>query len=306
MQKSNQKTVLKIATLVVMWGLAWSAIKIGLTDAPPVLYAAIRTLLGGLVLLPVAMRNTSAFAFRQKWRIYLIASAFNVALFFGLQTIALYFLPSGLLAVLVYLQPILVGLFAPIWLGETMSVGKAIGLVLGFLGVASISIESLTGHTSLTGIVLGVVAAVSWALGTVYLKKVQGHVDLIWLVTVQFILGGLALTGVGSVMEHWSSIHWTLLLAASEGYTSVIGVSLSWILWLDLMRAGEISRLSAWIFFVPLLSVAVGVLFLHEAFTSSLVVGLVLDVFGIYLVNRTPSKPQTLRKRERSESNLSG
>jgi len=50
------------------------------------------------------------------------------------------------------------------------------------------------------------------------------------------------------------------------------------------------SRVAAYVFFVPLASVAIGALVLDERLSASLFIGLVLVVVGIYLVNRTPRK----------------
>jgi drug/metabolite transporter (DMT)-like permease len=69
-----------------------------------------------------------------------------------------------------------------------------------------------------------------------------------------------------------------------------VGTALAWILWLGLVRAGEASRVSAYVFFVPLVSVLLGALFLSESLSSLLLVGAALVVSGIYLVNRQGSQ----------------
>jgi drug/metabolite transporter (DMT)-like permease len=58
------------------------------------------------------------------------------------------------------------------------------------------------------------------------------------------------------------------------------------VLWLGLIRAGEASRVAAYVFFVPLVAVVLGALFLGETVGLSLLVGAALVVSGIYLVNR--------------------
>jgi drug/metabolite transporter (DMT)-like permease len=75
-------------------------------------------------------------------------------------------------------------------------------------------------------------------------------------------------------------------------YTAFIGTALAWVLWLGLVRAGEASRVAAYVFFVPLVSVLLGALFLGETLSPLLLVGAALVVCGIYLVNRreTPEK----------------
>lgn len=289
---TKRNTVLTIIGLVLLWGFSWSAIKYGLNYAPPILYAGIRTLAGGLLLLLPSLARKKQLHLRKNLPIYLISSLLNVVLFFGLQTVGLYFLPSGLLSVLVYLQPILVGFLAWLWLGESLSIAKIAGLILGFLGVATVSFESLTGHTSLAGILIAIAAGLFWAIGTVYIKRVQGRVDMLWLVSIQFIVGGIVLLAGGSTVESWSSIQWNWQFFASMFYSAVFGVSLSWVMWLKLVHAGEVSRVSSYIFVVPLLSVVIGTVLLHEAFSMFLLLGLIFIATGIYLANR----PQRTRQ----------
>ncbi|MCR8634327.1 DMT family transporter [Paenibacillus radicis (ex Xue et al. 2023)] len=60
----------------------------------------------------------------------------------------------GLFSVIVYLQPVLVAIFAWMWLGERMSILKVVGLLLGFLGVTVVSVQGFYGYISLLGIAL--------------------------------------------------------------------------------------------------------------------------------------------------------
>jgi O-acetylserine/cysteine efflux transporter len=76
---------------------------------------------------------------------------------------------------------------------------------------------------------------------------------------------------------------------ASLLYSSLLGTAVAWLLWLGLVRAGEASRVSAYIFFVPLVAVLIGAIFLDETLSPSLLVGAVLVVAGIYLANGQPS-----------------
>ena len=77
---------------------------------------------------------------------------------------------------------------------------------------------------------------------------------------------------------------------ASLLYSGLVGTGLAWVLWLGLVRAGEASRVAAYVFFVPLVSVVIGAIFLDERLNLSLLVGAALVVGGIYLANRTPAR----------------
>ena len=280
--------ILAFALLVMFWGSAFTTIKIALGYSPPVLFAGTRTLSCGAVMAVAALVWGGSANLRRDWPIYLLLAAFNVVGFMGLQTFAVMYMPSGSAAVVIYLQPILVGLLAFLVLGESLSPAKVVGLLLGFSGVVAVSAGSFSGASLGTplGVVFAVGSAVSWALGTVYFKKYGERLSMLWSVALPFLLGGLFLTGLGLVVEPFSAIYWNQTFVASWLYTVLAGTALAWMLWLGLVRAGEASRVAAYVFFVPLVSVLLGVLFLGEPLSPWLLVGAALVVSGIYLVNR--------------------
>jgi len=279
---------LAFALLVVFWGSAFTTIKVALGYAPPVLFAGTRTLLCGAVMTLAALVWGGSANLRRDWAIYLLLAGFNVVGFMGLQTFAVLYMPSGWAAVVIYLQPILVGLLAFLILGEYLSTTKVVGLLSGFSGVVVVSAGSLSGASLGTplGGAFGMGSAGGWGFGTVYFKKYGERLSTLWAVALPFSLGGIFLTGLGLVLEPFSDISWNQTFVASWLYTVLVGTALAWMLWLGLVRAGEASRVSAYVFFVPLVSILLGVLFLGEPLSPWLLVGAILVVSGIYLVNR--------------------
>ncbi|WP_046227444.1 DMT family transporter [Paenibacillus dauci] len=277
-----------IAALVFLWGISWSIYKLALDYTPPLLFAGLRTLGGGVLLMLILLPRRRLIRWHANWKAYVISAILNVVLFYGLQTLGLLYMPSGLFSVLVYLQPVLVGLFAWMWLGESMSPLKIIGLILGFAGVISVSAGGFSGHVAVIGVVLALVTALSWALGTVYIKKANQKVDALWMVAFQCTLGGLVLTASGSATESWSAITWNAPYLIGLIFGIIFGIALSWIIYFTLVGAGDASKVASYTFLVPLLSVFIGTLILHEPFTWFLLLGLVLIGISIYLVNRKP------------------
>jgi drug/metabolite transporter (DMT)-like permease len=277
--------------LVLFWGSAFAVVKVGLGYSPPLLFAGLRSLTGGLAMVLAAVMWGGSPRLGRDWPVFLLLTLFNVALFIGLQTYAIVYLPSGSAAVLVYLQPILVGLLAWPILGETLTAAKVAGLLLGFSGIVAVSAGSFSGSVgalSPLGVTLGATSALCWALGTVFFKKYEARVSTLWAVALPFVAGGLMLTVVGLVVEDWGSITWTGTFVSSMLYSGVIGISLAWVIWFALVRAGEASRVASYIFFVPLTAVLIGVLFLDEPLGYTLLVGAAFVISGIYLVNRQP------------------
>jgi O-acetylserine/cysteine efflux transporter len=285
--------VLAFSLLVLFWGSSFAVVKIGLEYSSPVLFAGLRTLIGGIAMVMAAFLWGGSPNLRRDWPVFLLLGFFNVVLFIGLQTYAILYLPSGSAAVLVYLQPILVGLLAWLILGETLTAAKVLGLLLGFSGIVAVSAGSFSGAEnaiSPVGVVLGAGSAFFWALGTVYFKKYEARVSTLWAVAVPFLVGGAILTALGLLVEPWSEVSWTGEFVASLMYSSLVGISLAWVIWFALVRAGEASRVASYIFAVPLTAVLIGVVFLDEPLGYTLLIGAAFVVCGIYLVNREPRR----------------
>ena len=283
--------VLAFALLVIFWGSSFAVVKVGLGYSSPLLFAGLRSLTGGLAMILVAILWGGSPSLRRDWLVFLLLALFNVALFIGFQTYAIVYLPSGSAAVLVYLQPILVGLLAWPILGERLTVAKVVGLVLGFSGIVAVSAGSFSGSVgalSPLGVTFGATSALCWALGTVFFKRYEARVPTLWAVAVPFVAGGAVLTAVGLLVESWEGITWNRPFVASMLYSGVIGISLTWVIWFALVRAGEASRVASYIFAVPLTAVLIGVLFLDEPLGYTLLIGAAFVVSGIYLVNREP------------------
>ncbi len=283
--------MLAFAVLVLAWSSSFSVVKVGLDYAPPVLFAGLRTLLSGIIMTAVALAWGGNPNLRRDWRVFAYLGIFNVVLFIGAQTFAVLYLPSGTAAVLIYLQPILVGVLAWTVLGEPLTATKVFGLLLGFAGIVAVSSAGLldaAGEVTLVGVVSGVASALFWALGTVGFKKYEARISTLWAVALPFLLGGAVLTTLGLSLERLSDISWTGPLVSSVLYSAFVGTGLAWLLFFGLVRAGEASRVASFIFVVPLAAVVIGAVLLDETLGLPLLAGAALIVSGIYLVNRTP------------------
>ncbi|MBM4763213.1 DMT family transporter [Bacillus sp. B15-48] len=287
------KPIIGIAFIVLVWGSVWPIYKVALEYTPPILFSAFRSLLGGVLFTLFLLPQWRKIRLKETWPIYTISTIFNVVLFFTLQTIGLQYLPSGLFAVLVYLQPVLVVLLAWIWLKEPLTVMKVVGILIGFFGVVFISSEGITGNISTIGVTLALITGISWAIGTVYIKRTSGFVDGLWLVAIQNLIGGSTMTILGLTMEDVTTIEWNVPLILCILYGAIFGVTLAFVVYYKLMRAGEAGKVSSFTFLVPLISVLIGTVFLKEPFTLSLFVGMIMILVSIYLINRKSLKPNT-------------
>ncbi|AKG36713.1 DMT family transporter [Paenibacillus durus] len=282
----RQKSAVFLLTfLILVWGINWPLSKIALSYAPPLLFSGIRTVIGGVLLILIALPKARLLQFKKLWPVYLSSAILSIALYYGVQTIGLKYVPAGLFSAIVFLQPVLLGIFSWMWLGEEMHRQKMAGLALGFLGVACLSAGGLTGSISLLGILLALGTALCWALGTVYMKRNAVRVDMLWMTAMQITLGGLILLAAGSAAEPWKAIRWNAGFVAVTLFISIFVIALGWLVYFKLINEGEAGKVASYTFLVPLVSIASSVLFLNEKITVNLVIGLVLVVISILLVN---------------------
>lgn len=287
MTKSIKQTIL-LAILIVIWSGSWSINKMALDYTPPILFAAIRATLGGILLGICILPTWRKIQWRKHWVKYTISAFLNITIFFGVQTIGLVYLPGGLFSVLVYLQPVLVGLFAWLWLKEQMTFLKFLGLIVGFVGIFIISAEGISGNISLIGVILGLITAIGWALGVVYVKKVGNEVDGMWMIAIQSCIGGAILLVFGTIFESWNDIQLTLPFISGVMYTSLLALPVAYIIYYYLINIGEASKVTAYTFLVPVGAVIVSAIFLNEPITISLLLGLLFITLSIRLVSIKP------------------
>ena len=287
-----------LVLLILIWGVSWPIYKNGVNFMPPLLFAGVRAFVGGAILVLIAWKNRHRLNFKSNWRYYLISATLNIVLYLGIQTVGLIYLPGGLFSVLVYFQPVLLGILAWWFLGEAMTITKILGLVLGFIGIFLVSIDGLTIHVSAIGVSLALATALVWASGVVYVKKNKTRVDPYWMVVMQLVIGGAVLLAGGFATEDPSSIIWNSELIFSLIWGATAGMAIAQILYYKLINEGEASKVGAFTFIVPILSVIISAIFLDEAITLNLFYGMILVGLSIYLVNFQRKRKDKLPKYE--------
>ncbi|CAH1210249.1 putative amino-acid metabolite efflux pump [Paenibacillus auburnensis] len=281
----RNKTIALLTFLVIVWGINWPLSKIALSYAPPLLFAGIRTVIAGIILIFAALPKWKQLQFRRLWPVYLTSAILSIVFYYGFQTIGLQYVPSGLFSAIVFLQPVLLGIFAWVWLGESMYGLKIFGLLLGFLGVAALSIGGFNGSISPVGVLLALASALSWAFATIYTKRNAARVDMLWMTAMQIMIGGVILLAAGSATESWSAITWNSAFIVNTLFIAVFVIALGWMVYFKLINEGEAGKVGSFTFLIPLISIGSSVVLLHEQITTNLIVGMLLIVASIILVN---------------------
>src|SRR5699024_4266391 len=151
------------------------------------------------------------------------------------------YLPGGLFSVLVYVQPILLGVFAWLILGEHLSGIRVIGLILGFIGIVISSLDGVSSHLSFIGVTLALLTGIFCVYGVIFVKKYSREINAFWIVAIQNLIGGLFLLVTGSIFESWSEVVWNIPHLFGLVYGATIGIPASYIIYYSLINQGEAS-----------------------------------------------------------------
>lgn len=158
-----------------------------------------------------------------------------------------------------------------------------------------ISGGSFSGEISIVGVLLAVGTAVSWAIGTVYAKKIEQRVDVLSMIIVQFMIGGIILTAIGASIENWRDIQLNFSYMFGLLFGAILVIALGWLIYFTLVRLGEASKVASYMFVIPIVALMIGALFLNEPITLNILVGIILVTMSIYFVNRKPKKLDVAR-----------
>jgi len=256
-------------TLCGIWGSTWLAIKLGLRDLPPITFAGIRFALAGAVLFAIIWLSGARLPrSRRDWILLgytgLLSITVNYALvFWGEQYIS-----SGLAALLSATVPLFGLPLAHRYLqSEPLTLGKAVGVVLGILGVAVVFSGELGigGPIALWASVGIIIAALATAHAGVLVKAGGTHIEPSVLAGVQMVGGCVPLLIAGVALEGSPlHFHWTPLALACLTYLTIVGSVIAFLMYYWLIRHTAVSAVLMIPLLTPLVAVLFGVLFAGE------------------------------------------
>ena len=194
----------------------------------------------------------------------------------------------GHAALIMYSMPVWMGLLAHFFLpGERLSLRKAAGLALAFLGTAwAILSRSGAGQVTLTGDLLALVAAWGWA-GTAFVARKSRlalagpEAQLFWMVLVSAPLLLVAAPLFGPLLRDIQPVHWVWLL-----FQSAVVVAGGFVTWLWLLSVYPTATVASFSFLTPILAIILGHVIFGELLSPSLIGAGALVSAGIVIINR--------------------
>jgi drug/metabolite transporter (DMT)-like permease len=294
------KALIAYLLVCVVWGSTYLVIRIGVAELPPFLFAGLRFLGAGLLLLGGAL----LFGDRlpptlRAWRDNAIVGVF---LFAGGNSFVVWaeqFTPSGIASVFVVTVALWMAFFDAIVPGGKTPLGwrVVLGLAIGFLGTTllvgasprEILAADLRGPIALT------LASSAWAFGSIYYKRHPSDTSPYVAAAVQMIAGGGAVALVGLVLGEGARWHMTTTGFLSMAYLALFGSIVGFTAYVYALRNAPATIVGTYAYVNPVIAVVLGWLILNEAVTGRTWLAMVLILGAVVWIQLSDGLRRTVK-----------
>lgn len=287
---SDRRNLLLLVVVGLIWGSAYPVIRYGLVGgATPILFAAARYALSavGMAILAsatgVARPNARALGLSAVLGIPIVA-VYGLLLYVGEQTTS-----GGLAAILIAVTPLLTAMFALGLLpGESLGRAGYVGLVVGFLGVVVLVFPppGVVLASSIWGPVAVFGAALSFAIGSVLLRKRRPEGETLWGVSVQFAVATIALTAVLPLLEPHPALPAGPGELLALAYLVLLPSLVGYALYFYLHHQVGPGRANVVAYVNPVAALTIGTLLFGESFQPWELAGFALVIAGLTILTR--------------------
>lgn len=267
-----------------LMGSAFTIGKIGLAYATPIMLVALRFLLAGIIMAIIVTYFRMPYPKKMSgWMKIALIGFFQTACVMGCIFVSLRTITAGQSSILTFTNPLLVVIFATLFMKLTYSWRQWTGVILGIVGVFII----FGAHMDIQiGTLFGILSAVSWAIGKLLIKKWGAEINTWVLTAYQMLFGGLFLF-VGSFLLEEPSFQITPLSIAILLWLALMASIVQFAVWFYLLQKGDPGKTSAFLFLAPFFGVLTGWLLLDETIAWNVILGGVCIFIGIFMVNWT-------------------
>ncbi|GIH62342.1 drug/metabolite exporter YedA [Microbispora siamensis] len=285
---------LALAAVYVVWGSTYLGIAIAIQTLPPMTSGGLRFVAAALVLGTVLL--VRAVPFQMTWRQFGGAALVGLLLLAGgngMVAVAEQHISSGLAALLVASTPLWLIVLRTVFRDRPHVLTLA-GVLVGFAGVAFLSLRGGGASGSGVGITVVLLGSLSWSVGSFISPRIPMPANPFVASTVEMAVGGGALLVMGLVQgerlhvgavswQSWAALAYLVLVGSLVGFTSYI--------WL--LGHAPISLVSTYAYVNPVVAVILGMAVLSEPVTAAMLVAGALIVVGVALVVSTERRGRT-------------
>ncbi|MNF58321.1 putative amino-acid metabolite efflux pump [compost metagenome] len=277
----SPKDLLLALVVIIVWGLNFVVIKVGLDDMPPMLLGALRFMLAAFPAILFVRRPQIPL----RWLLLygLTISLGQFAFLFYAMSVGM---PAGLASLVLQSQAFFTLLFAALFLGERLRMTNLFGLLVAAAGLLLIGLQGDRLMT-MAGFAMTIGAASMWALGNIVTRKL-GKVNLVGLVVwgslvppLPFLALSWSLEGPEAIEAALRGINLDSILVLI--YLSFGATILGYGLWSRLLSRYPASQVAPFSLLVPVVGLTSSALLLDERLGPLQVLGALLVMLGLLI-----------------------
>jgi drug/metabolite transporter (DMT)-like permease len=301
------KIIIAFASIYLIWGSTYLAIKFAIETLPPFFMAGTRFFIAGVILYIISTLRGSAKPTFSNWISATIIG--GLLLFFGNGGVvwAEQYVPSGLTALLIATVPL--WMVSLNWLrsGNKPTNAIILGLMLGLAGITIlIGPEKLGTETNIniTGAIVLILAALAWAGGSLYSRHANLPPSPLLSTAMEMLAGGVLLFILGFATGEWPKLqiqNVSLLSFLSLGYLAIFGSLIGFTAYIWLLGKVSPAKVSTYAYVNPVVAVFLGWALANEPLNFRTVVATGVIVTAVVLITSYRSQAET---QEEKKSNV--
>ena len=297
---ASAKDWLLITLLAIIWGGSFLFGRILMIEWPPFTVVFLRVFLAAVALWIFLILTSRKFPKDiSLLKMIMVMGILNNVIPFSLILIGQQEIGSGLASVVNAMTPIWTLIIANTFTtDEKFTANKVMGILFGFLGVATLIgadiMQGLTASAWAQGAVLG--ATISYGFAGVWGKKFKGQ-DPIIISTGQLTASSIIILPLMFILEEPFSISPpTLEMTISLLGLSILCTAFAYVLYFKILSSAGATNVSLVTFLVPVSAILLGIFWLGETLTTSNIIGMVLIILGLALVDGRILKMTGIRR----------
>lgn len=288
------KTLLAFAIIYFVWGSTFLAIRVGVREVPPFLFAAMRFLSAGLILCGWMMAQGERTPNQRQWTSASLLAILIFVFDYGLLFWAEQRVPSGIAAVMLATIPACMALSEIIFLRtQRLTIRPGLALLVGIAGVAVLVSRSLTlggAPIDRPGAVALVVASMSWSISSVLTRKLPLPPSKAMSSGVQMLAGGVFLALVAAALGEFHRFDpWRISRLAwfSLAYLIVAGSIIGFTAYVWLIHHMSPTKVGTYAYVNPVVAVLVGYFLGGEALDLRTILSTLLVLSSVVVITTT-------------------
>jgi drug/metabolite transporter (DMT)-like permease len=291
------KTLLAFAIIYFVWGSTFLAIRIGVHEVPPLLFATMRFLVAGLVLYGWMIARGERSPSRRQWMSVVVLALLIFVIDYGLLFWAEQRVPSGIAAVIMATIPVFIALSEILFLRtQRLTVRLAAALLIGIAGVAVLMSRSLNlggAPIDRTGAIAIIIGSLSWSIASVLTRRLPLPPSKVMSSGAQMLAGGVLLAFTAAAFGEFRNFHPSVVSARawfSLLYLIIAGSIIGFTAYVWLIHHESPTKVGTYAYVNPVVAVLLGYFLGGETLGLRTILGTLFVLISVVVITTTRAK----------------